>query len=294
MDNNMTKEIDALEQGKSIQQAFALSVEKSSNMNYGIVGTHPSSNNDDHHQQKIDDRDGIVDNPFWYYFYQGFYDKNMWNNYHHEIERLGYTVLEDDWLIIDNITMTIEICLDHDYPASRAMSTYTFDDVMGSPTRIPKSVETWDPIANKHVGSIEMVPIPRHMAQISMVSSMGMSLNYRSMALTNGGTIFLQDGENGSNGTMSWIRGSDGWYQNQFDGGSELVTRNANISTTRDKFQYEVHNATQFIGVYDDPADSTDEAWKKHVRGIFSTAHHEPLVRVYEVQDIATVVAEPN
>ena len=67
MDNNMTKEIDALEQGKSIQQAFALSVEKSSNMNYGIVGTHPSSNNDDHHQQKIDDRDGIVDNPFWYY-----------------------------------------------------------------------------------------------------------------------------------------------------------------------------------------------------------------------------------
>jgi len=281
---NLTKEVVSLKK-KDTTAAYDSMVETSQNGQYGIVGEHPSQNEkkDDHEEQHI------VDNPFWYLPFQLYYDTSMGNNYQSEIKELGYVLLEDDWLIMDNITFSIEICLDHDFPASRALNSYMYDNIMESNTRIPKSVETWDPIAEKNVGSIDMVPIPRHMAQISLVSSMGMNLKRQSMALANGGTILLQDGEKGNNGTMTETRGCDGWFNNEFDGGSELITRTILETPNKNDYRYKLHAAQQFVGLYNDTSDSTDETWKQQVRGFFSTAHHEPLVRVYETQHIAKV-----
>ena len=47
---------------------------------------------------------------------------NTEDEYKDELFSLGYTMIEYDWLIMDNITFTTEVCLDHvrslDFPPS--------------------------------------------------------------------------------------------------------------------------------------------------------------------------------
>lgn len=88
-------------------------------------------------------------------------------------------------IVVDGISFSIEICLDH--LAHRALSTYMADVVTGSKTRIPSSAND----------SVEWVGIPKHQAQISLVSSSGMEVQVPSLALANGGHVFLQDGVGG-------------------------------------------------------------------------------------------------
>jgi len=229
----------------------------------------------------------VVDNPF--VLMKDFYDRDMWYAYKDELEEQGYTMIEYDWLILDNITFTIEVCLDHD--ARTALNAYLADNVLGSPSRIPKSVQHWDPVANKFVGGVEQVKVPRHQAQISLVSSMGMVANPNSLALCQNGTLILQDGQSDKNGTMAY-KAMDGdcdtkrWH---FDGGTEFVSRTTAITTTRIDFSYQIHApATQF-GVFDDLYNDADDAWKKEIKGVFTTTKYEPKITMYPIREVATV-----
>ena len=108
------------------------------------------------------------------------YHNDMWTKYKSELTTLGYNMIEYGWLYMDGISFSVEICLDH--LTHRALMTYMADVVTGSKTRIPSSAN----------GSVEWVGIPKHQAQISLVSSAGMDVVVESLALADGGHIFLQ------------------------------------------------------------------------------------------------------
>lgn len=227
-----------------------------------------------------------VHNPFQMRGHK-YYDREMWHEYKEELEGLGYTMLEYDWLILDNITFTIEVCLDHD--AHTALNAYLADNVLGGPTLIPKNAETYDHHLKRHTGWIEHVGIPRHQAQLSLVSSSGMTVNPDSMALTNNGTIILQDGLSSKHGSMSF--GSDecenkGWH---FAGGSEHISRSANLTSTEISFQYQIHSRHAQYGIWDELDDTNDTTWKKAIRGLFTTERYEPKITVYSPREIAKV-----
>lgn len=113
------------------------------------------------------------------------YDNEMWAKYKDELSSLGYTMIEYGWFYMDGIAFSVEICLDH--LVHRALMTYMADVVTGSKTLVPSSAND----------SVEWVGIPRNQAQISLVSSAGMDVTVSSLALANGGHIFLQDGMEG-------------------------------------------------------------------------------------------------
>ena len=119
------------------------------------------------------------------------YDSEMWSHYKEELTDQDYTMIEHGWFIMDGISFSVEICLDH--LVHRALMTYMADIVTGGKTLIPSSAD------NK----VEWVSIPKHQAQISLVSSAGMDVMVASLALANGGVIFLQDGLDGDVQTRS-------------------------------------------------------------------------------------------
>ena len=178
------------------------------------------------------------------------------------------------------------MCLDHD--ARTALNAYLADNVMGSPTRIPKSVAHWDDKTNKYLGSVEQVGIPRHQAQLSLVSSMGMTANPQSLALVENGTLILQDGQSDQNGTMAYLLDCDAksWH---FDGGTEFISRTAEFTPTRIDFKYQIHSPARQFGVYDDLYNDQDDAWKAAIQGVFTTTKYEPKVTMYPVRHIAQV-----
>ena len=65
----------------------------------------------------------VVQNPFE--LKRDFYDRNMWYDYKDELSALGYTMIEYDWLILDNITFTIEGTYDF-----ASCYVFVFDGVM--------------------------------------------------------------------------------------------------------------------------------------------------------------------
>jgi hypothetical protein len=116
-------------------------------------------------------------------------------------------MIEYDWLMVDGLSITAEICFDHQMRT--ALNTYLGDVVTGRQTLIPSSSDE----------GLSYVSIPQYQAQISIVSSAGMTVTPDSLALTNGGTIFLQDGL--SNATNQMIWSDEGCEQGlQFEGGT--------------------------------------------------------------------------
>ncbi|CAB9497224.1 expressed unknown protein [Seminavis robusta] len=226
----------------------------------------------------------VVHNPFE--MKRDFYDRDMWYAYKDELNGLGYTMLEYDWLILDNITFTIEVCLDHEIHT--ALKAYMADTVLGSPTLIPKNVETYDHKLKRNTGWIEYVNIPRHQAQLSLVSSAGMSVNPASMALANNGTIILQDGLSSKEGTMVFSSECE-HYSWHFSGGSEHISRSAKLSSTEIVFEYSIHSGHQQVGIWDDLEDLSDTTWKGEIQGVFTTERYEPKITVYSPKDIAQV-----
>ncbi|CAB9497229.1 expressed unknown protein [Seminavis robusta] len=222
----------------------------------------------------------VVQNPFE--MKRDFYDREMWYAYKDELNELGYIMIEYDWLILDNITFTMEVCLDHD--ARTALNAYLADNVMGSPTRVPKSIRRWDPVAHKYVGDVDYVRIPRHQAQLSLVSSMGMTANPESLALTQNGTLILQDGQSAGSGSMAfeWDCDSKSWH---FKGGSEFISRTAAITDTRIDFKYQIHAPDHHASVY----QKTKDEWKGVIQGVFTTTKYEPKITVYPIHHIAEV-----
>ena len=115
--------------------------------------------------------------------------------------------------MVDGISVSIEICLDHQ--VHTALSAYLADMTTGRHVLIPSSSDD---------KGLDYVHIPSYQAQVSLVSSAGMSAVPESLALTNNGTLFLQDGLTNASNTMVWSdNGCD--LGLQFKGGTEAVFR---------------------------------------------------------------------
>eukprot|EP00536_Pseudo-nitzschia_multiseries_P011153 jgi/Psemu1/289524/fgenesh1_pg.365_\ len=276
-----------------------------------------------------DDRNGhstiSVDNPRTYQHKR--YDDDWFAAYKTLLyEKAGYVQVEYDWLMVDGIAFTVEVCLDHELRT--ALDAYNGDLVTGRTTRIPSSSGS---------DTLRYVPIPTHQAQIGLVASAGMSPNTESLALAQNGLLLLQDGL--SNSTARRFLDNDlkeqcGPRQEvQFTGGTVAVRRRAKVSKTEVRFEYDLlsshgdddnddnndeGNASKHrcgkpsadtntntntntntgpdeelacehkVPVYGGAA-SAEEHWKTNLRGIFSTEVYEPHLVVYGPFDIPEV-----
>jgi hypothetical protein len=182
-------------------------------------------------------------------------------------------MIEYDWIMFDGLSLTMEICFDHQMRT--ALNTYLGDMVTGGKTLIPSS---------SHAG-LEYVPIPPYQAQISVVSSAGMTVVAESLALTNRGTMFLQDGLSNLTNRMYW--GLEGCELGlQFEGGTEAVQRTAHVSPTDVVLEHRALAAHHRYSVYD--ADSA-ATWEEALDNAFSTKVYEPQITMYEPVPIAKV-----
>ena len=153
------------------------------------------------------------------------YDNEIWGRYKDELQsELGYTMIKYSWFYMDNISFSVEICLDH--LVHRALMTYLADGVTGSKTRIPSSSSR-----NNNNNEVEWVGIPKQQAQISSVSSAGIDVTVASLSLANGGHVFLQDGMDGGVEPHSTY-GEDDCQPNEYEffGGSQAVKRTAVVA----------------------------------------------------------------
>jgi hypothetical protein len=231
------------------------------------------------------DQSMLIENPYVLENYQLFYDQDMWKRYKDELDGLGYTMLDHHWLILDNVTFSVEICLDHLPPSAVALKTFEVNNFNGSPLRIPKNVEHWDPAANKHFGGVEYVKLPSHGAQLSLVSSMGMESDPGGLCLADGGTLILQDGEHDGFGSTYTDLGCDGFFKTNFKGGSESITRTTTFgATTYTYYRFKVNTPDQSALVYEN-----DDDFAKAAEGVFTTTTFRPRIHAYPPSDIADV-----
>lgn len=198
------------------------------------------------------------------------YNNDMWARYKDELASLGYSMIEYSFFFMDGIAFSIEICLDH--LAHRALRTYMADIVSGSKARVPSSEND----------SVEWVGIPKHQAQISLVSSADMDVTEASLVLADGGHIFLQDGVNGGILPSSTF-GENVCQKNEYEyfGGSQSVKRTAVVSPTDVTFKYEMNLNYKEYELYSEKSGSRRN-WKDVVKGVFSSTMYEPKLTVYD------------
>jgi hypothetical protein len=196
------------------------------------------------------------------------YDRRIWHQYKDELKMLGYTMIEYGWFIMDGITMTVEICLDHDMRT--ALTTYLADAANINSTLIPSSYDN----------HVEYVEIPKHQAQISIVSSAEMTVAPSALALADGGSIILQDGMNDDDVNMTWDYECFK-YDWAFDGGSQVIQRHSTISPTEVLFHFNAEREYTKHSIYPD--------WKTSLRGVFSTAKYEPMIVAYPSKAVTLV-----
>jgi hypothetical protein len=197
------------------------------------------------------------------------YDNDGWDAYQEQLDQLGYTMINYGWFLMDNITFTLEICLDHDRHV--ALDSFMANLVTGAKTMIPSGGGN---------NTVTLTRIPAHQAQISLVASAGMTVNEKSLVLAHGGSIFLQDGI--SNESSSRIdRGEDGLL---FDGGTEQVRRYAVLTPTDVYFDYELDTNFKKHPVYYSEEDLTEA-----FNSTFSTMVYKPHIVVYKPVRISEV-----
>lgn len=198
-----------------------------------------------------------------------YYDQRLWKTYKSELEKLGYTMLEYGWFLMDGHTFTVEICLDH--TMQTALTAYLANAGRTKSTPIPSS----------HDGKVDYLDIPSHQAQISIVSSAGMAVNPKSLALANEGWIILQDGLNGDeDSSMKWSY-QGGKFDWEFGGGSEVVQRNSTMTPTEVLFNYQIHS--------DYKKYSFGKTSEEFLRGVFTKTSYKPELYVYEPKRIVDV-----
>lgn len=182
-------------------------------------------------------------------------------------------MIEYDWLMIDGLSVSLEICFDHQMRT--ALNTYLGDMVTGRHTYIPSSADGLP---------LSYTQIPDYQAQISIVSSAGMTVVADSLALINNGVMFLQDGL--SNTTHRQFVSTDDCDSGiQFEGGLEGVQRTVKMTHTDVSFEYTLLPNPRAVRI------------NKDVRPVFSQQVYPPLVNIFEAVDIAKVKpvkAEPN
>ncbi|KAG7373612.1 hypothetical protein IV203_034336 [Nitzschia inconspicua] len=196
------------------------------------------------------------------------YDDHLFDEYKLALQDdAGYSMIEFDWLQIDGVTMTLEICFDH--LKKTALNTYLGDMIKGRVTRIPSSSDEF---------GLQYIPIPIHQAQIGVVSSAGMTVNANSMALVENGTLFLQDGM--TNASSFQYIDHEMWMTCdqavQFEGGTEAVQRRAVVSNTDVNFLYQVLDPIQKVPVY------SSSEWKAKLAKVFTTEQYAPHLVVHE------------
>jgi hypothetical protein len=219
--------------------------------------------------QELPEHDTVIFNPFD--FDRKRYDNDIWINYKDELDGLGYTMIEYDWLMIDGLAVTLEICFDHQMRT--ALNTYLGDMMTGQQTLIPSSSDK----------GLSHVHIPKYQAQISIVSSAGMTVTPDSLVLTNGGTIFLQDGLSNATNRMYWSR--EGCELGlQFDGGFESVQRRAFLSATDIFFEHSASNDFHRVDLY------KPEKVEEQLNGSFSAKVYPPQITVFSPVGIAEVL----
>ena len=154
------------------------------------------------------------------------YGNDAWLEYKAGLSsRGGYVMIEYGWFYVDGISFAVEICVDH--LVHRALSTYVADLVTGSRTLVPSFSSDDDGGG----GSVTYAGIPKEQAMVQLVSSGGMGVNVDSIAVADGGHVFLQDGIFGDLPPRRTY-GQDPCNRNQyeFEGGSECVRRTAVVS----------------------------------------------------------------
>jgi len=208
-------------------------------------------------------------------FTRGKYDIEMWIDYKDELDQRDYTLLEFGWLMIDGLSISLEICLDHQ--VKTALNAYTADMTTGRQTLIPS-------ITDK---GLEYVHIPTYQAQIGIVSSAGMTLVPESLALTQHGVIFLQDGlTNATNGEYWAHSGCE--FGLQFQGGTEAITRRAFLSSTDVFFEHKTLDDVKDFDLY--PDSNKDDDWIHNLAGSFSTKAYPPKLIIFDAVDIPDVL----
>jgi len=101
------------------------------------------------------------------------YSNSIFVKFQKKLERdYKFQVVENNWIKIDGIVVSIEICLDH----------YLGAAIGNSAPMTPVGKE------------IRYGTNPQFLAQISIITSAGMVVETKNLVLTPGGTIFLQDG----------------------------------------------------------------------------------------------------
>jgi hypothetical protein len=228
-----------------------------------------------------------TDNPS--FFDRKRYDDDLFARYKDAlVGHAGYAMIEYDWIVLDGLALSLEICFDHQ--KKTALNTYLGDIIGGRTTRIPSSSDG---------AGLEYVPIPPYQAQISLVSSAGMTIVPDSLALTNHGTIFLQDGLSDGPSYQFFDRDlHESCDQGlQFEGGTEAVTRRAVLSNTDVNFLYQVLDPVKRVKVFavdgnaddDKDDDNNDDHWKVALRDTFSAVSYEPHLVVHAPIKIAAV-----
>lgn len=178
-------------------------------------------------------------------------------------------MIEYDWVYIDGLSMSVEICFDHQM--ATALNAYLGDITTGRNTMIPSSTDH----------GLEYARIPEYQAQISIVSSAGMTAVPDSLALTNNGTLFLQDGL--SNDTQSMYWGEEGCELGlQFDGGTEAVQRQAFLSATEVFFEHKPLSDFHREDLYSSDVEDL-------LKDSFSSQVYPPQIIVFGTVDIAKV-----
>ena len=221
--------------------------------------------------QELPEHDTTVRNP--HDFNQKRYDNAMWLQYKDELNVLGYTMIEYDWFVMDGLSMTLEICFDHQMRT--ALNSWMGDAVTGRHTLIPSS-------SSDFTNGLTHVPMPSYQAQISLVSSAGMTATPESMALTNGGIIFVQDGLTNETNHMYW--GMEGCELGlQFAGGTEAVQRRAFLSSTDVVFEHTAIGNLKRHDLY------PKHEWEEKLKGLFSAKVYPPQMIVFDPVDIAQV-----
>lgn len=198
------------------------------------------------------------------------YDNKGWSEYEEDLAYLGYNMIDYGWFLMDNITFTLEICLDHSRHV--ALDSFMANLVTGSKTMIPSG--------GGDTG-LTLTAIPNHQAQISLVSSAGMVVNEKSLVLAHGGSIFLQDGL--SNDSSTW-EGSHGEEGILFDGGTEQVRRYAVLTPTDVFFEYALNNGFHKHRIYSNDDELTDA-----FNNTFSAMVYKPHIVVYRPVKISVV-----
>jgi len=215
---------------------------------------------------ELPEHDDTVFNP--HDFDRHRYDNSMWDKYRDELTGLGYAMIEYGWLVVDGLSISVEICFDHQMHT--ALNTYLGDITTGRHTLIPSSSDE----------GLDYVHIPEYQAQISIVSSAGMTAVPESLALANNGTIFLQDGLSNETNIMFW--GVDECELGlQFDGGTEAIQRRSFLSKTDIFFEHTALQTFERIDIFDD--------WEEAMSGSFSAKVYKPQMTVFEPIAIAEV-----